>query len=281
VPRARRRFLYYQAMIDIRGKPIAITGASSGIGRATALACARAGMPVAVAARREDRLADLVREIISAGGRAVAIRCDVVNQDECDNLIARTVQEFGSLYSVFANAGIGHESRIARMTDREMRDIFEINYFGTLNTLRPAMAPLLQSRGHILICSSCLSKIGMPFHGAYTATKAAQEHIARAMRIELKPQGVRVSSVHPVGTATEFFEAKAARTGTNVTLNSPPKWAMQPPERVADAIVRCLRRPRPEVWTSWIARLVFAAADISPRFTDRGLTKFAHRHPRE
>lgn len=268
-------------MIDLRNKPIAITGASSGIGRATAIACAKAGMPVAVAARREDRLADLVNEIKAAGGRAIAVKCDVVNQSECDQLVARTVQQFGSLYSIYANAGIGHESRIAKMSDADMRNIFEVNYFGTLNTLRPAMPHLLTSRGHILICSSCLSKIGMPFHGAYTATKAAQEHIARAMRIELKPQGVRVSSVHPVGTATEFFEAKAALTGTPVKQNSPPKWATQPPERVATAIVNCLKRPRPEVWTTWIGRLIFASADISPRFTDHWLTKFAHRHPRD
>jgi short-subunit dehydrogenase len=268
-------------MIDLRNKPIAITGASSGIGRATAVACAKAGMPVAVAARRDDRLADLVKEISDAGGRAIAVRCDVVNQSDCDELIARTVQEFGSLYSIFANAGIGHEGRVAKISDADMRNIFEVNFFGTLNSIRPALPHILHSRGHILICSSCLSKIGMPFHGAYTATKAAQEHIARAMRIEMKPQGVKVSSVHPVGTATEFFEAKAARTGTSVKQNSPPKWAMQPPERVANAIVNCLRKPRPEVWTTWIGRLIFAAADISPRFTDRGLTKFAHRHPRD
>ncbi len=267
-------------MIDLAGKSIAITGASSGIGRATALACARAGMHVTVAARREDRLTDLVREITSAGGRAIAVKADVVHQADCDALVERTIREFGSLYSIFANAGIGNEGRIATLSDADMRNIFEVNFFGTLNTIRPAVPHILKSRGHILICSSCLSKIGMPFHGAYTATKAAQEHIARAMRIELRPQGVHVSSVHPVGTATEFFEAKAARTGTSVAQNSPPKWATQPPERVASAVVSCLRKPRPEVWTTWVGRLVFAAADLSPRFTDAGLTKFAHRHPR-
>lgn len=268
-------------MIELAGKSIAITGASSGIGRATAIACAKAGMNVAVAARREDRLTDLVKEITSAGGKAIAVKADVVNVQDCEELVERTVREFGSLYSIYANAGIGNEGRIAKLSDADMRNIFEINFFGTLNTIRPALPHLLQSKGHIVICSSCLSKIGMPFHGAYTATKAAQEHIARAMRIEMRPLGVKVSSVHPVGTATEFFEAKAAKTGTSVEQNSPPRWAMQPPERVANAIVKCLRKPRPEVWTTWFGRLVFAAADLSPRFTDWGLNRFANRHPRD
>lgn len=268
-------------MIDLTGKPIAITGASSGIGKATALACARAGMPVAVAARREDRLADLVKQIRDEGGKAIAVKADVVSQTDCDALVKRTVAEFGSLYSIFANAGIGHESRIEKMSDADMRAIFETNYFGMLNTLRPALPHVLASKGHILICSSCLSKLAMPYHGAYSATKAAQEHIARAMRIEMRSRGVKVSSIHPVGTATEFFESKAARTGTSVEENSPPRWAMQPPERVADAIVRCLRRPRPEVWTTWVGRTVFSVANLSSRFTDYCLNRYAHRKPRD
>jgi NADP-dependent 3-hydroxy acid dehydrogenase YdfG len=203
-------------------------------------------MPVAVGARREDRLMELVAEIGAAGGRALPVRVDVTRPDECAAFIERTVGEFGSIYGVFANAGIGHETAIAAMSDADMRAIFEANFFGTLNTIRPALPRMIEARaGHVLTCSSCLSKCGMPFHGAYSATKAAQEHISRALRIELRSRGVR--------------------------------WAMQPPERVARAIVACLRRPRPEVWTSTIARLAFAAADISPRFTDWCLTRFTSR----
>src|SRR5882724_761167 len=126
-------------MIDLTGKPIAITGASSGIGRATAIACAAAGMPVALGARRVEKLESAVREITAAGGRAIAVPTDVDKPEDCRRLVDRTVAEFGSIYAVFANAGYGFEKAMADTTDAELRAIFETNFFGTMNTIRPAM----------------------------------------------------------------------------------------------------------------------------------------------
>src|SRR5690606_27053092 len=101
-------------MIDLRGRPIAITGASSGI------ACADAGMPVAVGARRADRLEQLVAEITARGGRAVAVTMDVARPDDGRRLVERAVEAFGSLYAVFANAGVGLHKPIHHTTDDEM-----------------------------------------------------------------------------------------------------------------------------------------------------------------
>lgn len=261
-------------MINLTGKPIAITGASAGIGRATAIACAKAGMPVAVSARREDKLIELVNEVKSLGGRAIAVPGNVDQQADCDRLIERCITEFGSIYSVYANAGYGFECSIANLTDRQVRDMFDTNVFGTFNTIRAAIPHMLQAnQGHILICSSCLAKSAMPFHGCYSATKAAQDHIARCLRIELHKTGVRTSSIYPIGTSTEFSAAKAARAG----LPPPPpktKFMLQTPERVASAILSCLRRPKPEVWTSTLARIAFCSANLSPRLTDAILTRF-------
>ena len=257
--------------IDLRGRPIAITGASSGIGWSAALACARAGMPVAVAARRADRLHELVAKIAAAGGRAVAVECDVTREEDCDRLVERTRAEFGSVYSVFANAGHGLYQAVSDTTDRQMRDIFEVNYFGTLSTIRPALGPMRAAgAGHVLVCTSCLSRLPLPWHGAYSATKAAQEHIARALRVELHGTGVYVSTVHPVSTVTEFSAASRQRAGQPARPAESP-LPKQTPEQVADAIVRCLRRPKPEVWTSHATRLAFAAASLLPRLTDRVL----------
>src|ERR1043165_2055009 len=236
--------------MNLTDLPIAITGASSGIGRATAIECAKAGMPAAAAARREEKLIEVVEQIKKSGGRATAVRADVSNPGDWPRLIDATVEAFGSIYSVFANAGYGLEKPIAALSDRDMRDMFDTNFFGTMNTIRPALARMLPARrGHILVCSSCLAKCGMPFNGCYSATKAAQEHITRALRIELRGSGVTASSVHPIGTATEFFDAKAAKLKGTTANATPPSWAMQPPEKVARAVVACLRHPRPEVWT--------------------------------
>jgi short-subunit dehydrogenase len=263
--------------VDLAGKPIAITGASSGIGRATAIACARAGMPVVVAARRLDRLESVVQEIRAAGGRAEAIAADVSREADCRAVVDRTVDAFGSIYAVFANAGYGLEKPVLECSEAELRAIFESNFWGTLHTVRPALERMLPAKsGHVLICSSCLSKIGMPFHAAYTATKAAQDHFARALRLELRATGVHVSSVHPIGTRTEFFDQSEERSGGR-RAPRPPSFFMQPPERVANAVVRCLRRPKGEVWTSLPSRLAFAAGVAFPRLTDALLSRMVPR----
>jgi len=255
--------------INLAGRPIAITGASSGIGLATALACAAAGMPVALGARRLDRLEAAASLIRSRGGLAVVVETDVTNPNDCRALVARTIAEFGSVYSVFANAGFGLELPIHKTSDAEMRAIFETNFFGTLNTIHPAVDHMLAAgTGHVLICSSCLAKLSIPRFGAYCATKAAQDHIGRAMRVELKESGIHVSTVHPVLTSTEFSEKRRGGGPESAPALRPPQALIQPPERVADAIVRCLRRPWGEVWTSTPTRLLFALADAAPSLTD-------------
>jgi NAD(P)-dependent dehydrogenase (short-subunit alcohol dehydrogenase family) len=266
----------------LQGRPIAITGASSGIGLSTALACARAGMPVALGARRIDRLNTLAAEITAAGGRAIAVEVDVTKPDDCRRLIDRTVEAFGSIYAVFANAGYGFEAPVHEVSDEQLRAIFETNFFGTLNTIRPALERMLPAKsGHILICSSCIAKIGIPFLGPYCATKGAQNLIGRAMRHELAPLGIYVSTVHPVGTRTEFFN-KPGAFGPDAMPSRAPDAFMQSPERVANAIVRCLRRrpPPAEVWTSLPARLGFATLNAFPGAADFVFRRFVARRSR-
>lgn len=239
--------------IDLRGKPIAITGASSGIGAATAIACARAGMPVALGARRIDKLQGVVDRIVGEGGKALAFPCDVTDAAQCRTLIDRTVEAFGSIYAVDANAGYGLERAIDKTTDAEVRAMFETNFFGSLNVIRPALERMRENpgpnRGHVLWCSSCVSKMALPYYGIYSATKAAQNHAGRAMRLELEGTGIRVSTLHPIGTKTEFFDRVVDNSGSARLIEHTPDALLQSAEFVADLTVRCLRRPHAEVWT--------------------------------
>ncbi len=264
--------------MDLTGKAICITGASSGIGRATAIACARAGMRVMCTARREERLRAVVQEIRAAGGAADHAVLDVTDGAQCEDVLQQTVERFGGIYSVFANAGYGIETAAHAMDDESLRAIFETNFWGTMNIVRPAIEIFReQGAGHALICSSCLAKLSIPYYGAYCATKAAQDHMGRSMRLELAGSGVHVSSVHPIGTKTEFFEETERRSG-NLRISSATTSAfMQPPERVARAVIRCLRKPRGEVWTSVTMRTAFAISVAAPRTTDFVLGRLAAR----
>ncbi len=283
--------------VNLHNKPIIITGAGTGIGKATALACAQAGMPVALAGRRVEPLEAVAQEIDAKGGRAMVVPTDVADAQACKDLVARTIETFGSLYSVFANAGYGLRGPVHKLSDTDIHAIFQTNFFGSLNVLRPAIAYLLEHHkppslpvgtkaglpvapvGHLMMCSSCLSKIGTPYTAPYSASKALQDHFGRAMRHELGPMGIAVSTVHPIGTRTPFFET-AAKHSIDASRNLPsPRLLTQPPQRVAAAIVACLHKPKGEVWTSLTVRTALAVAAAMPRTADRLIAyKLAGKH---
>ncbi len=254
--------------------PILITGASSGIGLATARACAAEGMPVVLAARRLDRLREAVRDIESRGGRALAFECDVSDAAQSRAAVEACVSNFGSIYAVFANAGYGQNAAVHEMSEDDLRRMFEVNLFGTTSVVDAALRHMIPARrGHVLVCSSCLARMPIMRGGAYSATKAAQHHLARAMRVELAPLGVCVSSVHPIGTRTEFFDVAASRARGEGASTPPPSMFMQDASFVAGCIVRCLKRPRPEaeVWPgvmSKLLRLVMAGLVVAPAAGD-------------
>jgi NAD(P)-dependent dehydrogenase (short-subunit alcohol dehydrogenase family) len=256
---------------DLRDKVIAITGASSGIGAATAVECARAGMRVALAARREEKLREVVAQVEALGRRALAVRCDVDRDDDVAALVAQTVSHFGRLDAVFANAGFGVVRPVLDTPDEEIRAIFETNFYGTVRTLKAARDPLKQTADglrHMLVCSSSAAEFAPPLYGVYAATKAAQDSICGAMRAELHREGLIVSSVHPVGTYTGFFEAAKRpandEPGKDPILLNTPRMFMQESGHVARAVVKCLRRPRPEVWPMPLTRFGLAIATAFP-----------------
>ncbi len=264
--------------ISLKDKPIAITGAGSGIGRATAIACASAGMPVALAGRRVSNLNETKDQIESLGGRAIVVETDVTQPAHCQALIDATRSAFGSVYAVYANAGYGFEKPVHETSEAELRDIFETNFFGCMNTIRPALPEMIKAgEGHVLMCSSCIAKIGIPYYGAYCATKGAQSLIARPMRHELKPLGVHVTCVHPVLTATEFASVASEHTGGSRIADDMPRFIVQSPQRVAKATLAALRRPRTEVWTSPISRWSFALLTAMPRLADFSLGRMVKK----
>jgi len=251
---------------SLADRVILITGASSGIGAATAMACARAGMSVLLASRRKNELQQVADEIERSGGRAVSIVCDVRRDEDVKAMIDATIDAFGRLDVLFANAGYGLFSQVMDTTDRQMRDIFETNFFGTVRCIQAAVPVISRTsdQGHVLICSSAASEISLPMYGFYAATKAAQDSIGGALRAELQDQGICVSTIHPIGTQTNFFNVvRHESTDPGHGLNTPASMTHSV-DRVANAIVRCLRRPKAEVWPSVATRLVVAMATAAP-----------------
>ncbi len=248
--------------IDLHDRTIVITGASSGIGRATAIACAQAGMHCVVAARRAERLEALQKEIEQFGRTCTVVVGDATDGDSNTRLLAAAKDP----WAVFANAGRGLDSHVAACDLDDFRALFEINLFAAVDLVSKAAAGMVErGGGHLLMCSSCLAKFSVPGNAAYTASKASQDHVCKAMAMELRGTGVHVSSVHPIGTRTEFFHRADGAPTIGDRATRPPSWLMQPPQRVARGVIRCLRRPRPEVWTSMSMRAISTLLGASPR----------------
>jgi NAD(P)-dependent dehydrogenase (short-subunit alcohol dehydrogenase family) len=177
------------------------------------------------------------------------------------------------------------------MTEDALRRIFEVNFFASVALAREAARRWIEAGepGHIFFCASCLSKFTMSYYGAYAATKSAQAMVARAMRFELGEYDIEVASVHPVTTDTGFFVTVADASGLPLTDEGLPAHAprafVQPPEQVARAVLKAIRRPRSEVWTSPTTKFASAVFTQFPwvldlvlrRHTARELVRRANR----
>src|ERR1700712_3118605 len=188
----------------LAGKVALVTGASSGIGEATAIALAAAGATVAVAARRADRLAGLVERIEAAGGKALALAGDMAIEADASRVVEDTVAKLGRIDILINSAGIMQAGGIEGADLAEYRRVVEINLFGTVYTSRAAIPHMLaQGGGDIVTISSLAGRKGGPQTNAYSASKHAVNAMTDAMRQELGGRNIRVSTLMPGATQTD------------------------------------------------------------------------------
>ncbi len=257
------------------GRIVAITGASAGIGRATAVRLARGGASIAICARRRDRLDAAAAEIVAAGGQALAIAADVTSDTDMRQFASATVERFGRLDVMICNAGFGVAGAIDDVTPEQMRRLVDVNYMGTFYAARAALEIFRrQSAGHLIVISSIVGKRGVPYMGAYAATKFAQVGMAECLRAEVAGTSVHVTVVYPVSTESEFFDVMSRETGTVVTRAFGPR---QQTSTVADAIARAIDRPAPEVYPHARSRALVWLNAVAPGYCDRLVKRFGRK----
>jgi NADP-dependent 3-hydroxy acid dehydrogenase YdfG len=231
-------------MAKLDGKVAVITGASSGIGEATTEALAGEGAALAVAARREDRLEDLVGRIEGNGSRALAISCDVTDEEQAHDLIRRAKEEFGRVDIVVNNAGVMQLSKVEKSLSDEWRQMFDVNVLGLLYVTDEAIKVMKeQGSGHLVNISSLASRGTRPGVGVYSGTKTAVNAISEALRQELQGHNIRVTMIEPGVVETELpdhitdEEAKEGISGLVSELDP-----LQPKD-IAAAIAYCVSQP--------------------------------------
>lgn len=231
-------------VLDLSERVVAITGASSGIGHATAVACAAAGAAVAVGARRADRLEELVGRIQAAGGRAVALPTDVTDEAQAQRFITSAHECLGRLDAVVNNAGLMLLGPVETTDSAEWRRMIQVNVLGVLYTTQAAVR-IMRSRGegHIVNVSSIAARRTRPSMGVYSLTKTGINAFSEALRMEVAADGIRVTVIEPGAVESELLEqnkptvrhqiiARQARTHTPLAAHD-----------VGRAIVYALSQP--------------------------------------
>ena len=251
-------------------KVVIVTGASSGIGKETALAFGRAGARVVMVARRAELLQQL-----AAANPQLQLRpfpADITQPDAAAEIVAITFREFGRIDILVNNAGLGLRGPVADMNMADARRVMEINFFAVLHCTQ-AVLPVLrrQQHGQIVNVSSILGVIATPQHAIYSASKFAVRALSDSLRLEVARDGIDVISILPGYTDTPFFANQIRYGGPE---RSHTRLHGQSPAHVAQVILRACRHRRREVTLSFICIAGHWAKRLVPGFVDWCLRRY-------
>lgn len=236
---------------ELRGQVALVTGASSGIGQAIAEALVRRGAHVALGARRVERLQALMERLTSEGktasgtgayGETLAVPCDVRNQEDVQALVAATLARWGQIDILVANAGLGNRAPLVDGDPERWKTMLDTNVYGLALTLKYGVRPMLdRKRGHVIVMSSVAGRVVTLGGAVYCGSKAAASTIAEGLRMELAPQGVRVTCLEP-GVVISEFQQVALYTPdivANMLKGGTPLY----PADIARTVIAALEQP--------------------------------------
>jgi NAD(P)-dependent dehydrogenase (short-subunit alcohol dehydrogenase family) len=251
----------------LRDQVIVITGASSGIGLATARRAARQEAKLVLAARNGEALSEIVREIEAEGGEAVSVVADVGVRDDVQRIADAAVERFGGFDTWVNDAAVAIYGRLEQVSDEDHRRLFDTNFWGVVHGSLVACEVLKKRGGALINVGSVLSDVAIPLQGMYTASKHAVKGFTDSLRIELAAEGapVSVTLIKP-GSIDTPYPHHARNYMDKEPKLPPPVYA---PELVADAILHAAQKPVRDVFVGGSGRVMSSLGKNAPRLYDR------------
>jgi len=244
---------------------VAITGASRGIGRATALAFARKGAKLVLLSRDRAKMEVVADEVRALGTDVLVVSCDVSKQSECRAWVPVALERFGHVDVLVNNAGFGVYAKVEELTEEILESEFRTNLYGSIWCAQAVLPGMKQRHsGHIVNVSTVISRRSLPFMSAYCMSKFAMNAFDESLRVEIRREGIGVSLVCPGLTATDF------QMNSHKINYKPPmrnKFGMSA-EKVADTIVRCVERNRRHVHLTGLGKTLVFLQRFVPGFLD-------------
>lgn len=251
-----------------KDKVVIVTGASSGIGEATAREFARKGSKVVLAARSEEKLARIVNEIRINNGSACYIIVDVSNEQECKRLVEHAVTEYGTVHILVNNAGVSMRAVFDDVDLKVLHRLMDVNFWGTVYCTKYALPYLLSNKGSLVGVSSVAGFHGLPGRTGYSSSKFAMHGFLETIRIENLKRGLHVMVIAPGFTATEIRKHALTANGTEQGESPRDENKFKTPEYVAKWILKGIRKKKRNKLLTWDGRLTALFQRIIPFVVD-------------
>jgi NAD(P)-dependent dehydrogenase (short-subunit alcohol dehydrogenase family) len=263
----------------MKDKVVIITGASSGIGLATATEFARLGAKVVLAARRQDLLDEIITSFKASGYDAIAVATDVTIEDDCRNLINKTIEKYGKLNILVNNAGISMRALFRDVEISVLRRLFDVNFWGAVACTKYALPYLIREHGSVIGVSSVAGFVGLPGRTGYSASKYALHGFLETLRIENLKNGLHVLILCAGFTKSDIRRKALTADGSQQGFTPREEEKMMQPEEVARAIIKAVRFRRNYVILTMEGKMTALVKRIAPRFLEHAAYRRMAKEP--
>ena len=255
-------------MNSLKGKTAIITGASSGIGKACAIALANEGVDVVLAARDMEKLQQVADACSKAGVKAICVKADVANEADCHNLIDEAVSKFGKIDILINNAGMSMRATFEEVDLSVMKKLMDVNFWGTVYCTKFALHWLLKSKGSVVGISSIAGYKGLPARAGYSASKFAMNGFLETLRIENMKKGLHVLICAPGFTASNIRNTALTKDGSAQSESPLDESKLMTAEQVAAEVITGIKKRKKILTLTFMGKLTVLLNKFIPSFMD-------------